>query len=289
MKNSEDDFVGFIYKITNISNNKVYVGQTSRSVNVRWKEHLRHSDEINTHNRYFANAISKYGVDSFVVETIEECDNKILDERECFWIKYYNSNNRDCGYNLTVGGNGSRILDYEKIYSLWDNGMGTGEIAKRLGISQSNLINILHGHDGYSSEEGLARGYNHVRKTKGNAVAQYTLSGDFVQSFESSKEASRKISKSSHHNIFKCCKERKGLSGGYQWRFLDDEPPGEYKGKVSGYSRQVAQYDLDGNLICIFNSISEAGRATSTNQSSISHCCLGRFKSANNFKWSYIM
>lgn len=84
-------------------NGKVYIGQTTRSVEKRWKEHIWDAYGA----RYSSNlhrAIKKYSSDGFCVETVEECDSIILDERERYWIAYYQSNNKNKGYNLTDGG-----------------------------------------------------------------------------------------------------------------------------------------------------------------------------------------
>lgn len=94
--------MGNIYKITNKINNKVYIGQTKQTVEARWKRHLQCAKS--KVNRYLYNAMNHYGYDNFVLEVIEQCDDTLLDEREKYWIQYYNSFNN--GYNMTLGGGG---------------------------------------------------------------------------------------------------------------------------------------------------------------------------------------
>ena len=90
----------FIYKITNISNNKIYIGQTKRTVEVRFKRHI--NDAFNGLETKIARAIRKYGKESFIVEKIDEAKNqKELDDKEIYWIHYYNS--VENGYNMTDG------------------------------------------------------------------------------------------------------------------------------------------------------------------------------------------
>jgi len=63
-------------------------------------------------------AVNKYGKESFIKEIIEICDSKeLLNEREIFWIKFYNSTDRKTGYNISTGGNGGNLgkLVNEKI------------------------------------------------------------------------------------------------------------------------------------------------------------------------------
>lgn len=89
----------FIYKITNITNNKVYIGQTIRPVKKRFQRHLTDAIKckLDTH---LARAIRKYGKESFVVEQIDSATSQEeLTQKEIMWIKYYNST--QTGYNET--------------------------------------------------------------------------------------------------------------------------------------------------------------------------------------------
>jgi len=95
-----------IYKITNIINNKIYIGLTVQGAKVRYLHHLyesRANSPFPIHN-----SIRKYGEENFrleVIETRETSDE--LKDLEKFYISLYNSNNRDLGYNLTEGGDGT--------------------------------------------------------------------------------------------------------------------------------------------------------------------------------------
>lgn len=81
----------FIYKITNIQNNKVYIGQTIRPIEERFKRHI--NDALNNIlDTHFARAIRKYGKDSFIIEQIDSANTaEELTSKEQYWIKYYNS------------------------------------------------------------------------------------------------------------------------------------------------------------------------------------------------------
>ena len=89
---------GYIYITTNTLNNKIYVGQ--------------HKSFCFDHRYYgsgkaLKNAINKYGISNFTCQLLEECSSKEqLDEREKYWIKYYNSTDSKIGYNITSGGGG---------------------------------------------------------------------------------------------------------------------------------------------------------------------------------------
>lgn len=78
-----------IYKIQNLINNKVYIGQ-SKNISVRWRQH-RYLSRIE--DTYLYRSIRKYGIANFSFEVIEECSVSFLNEREEFWISYYDSTN----------------------------------------------------------------------------------------------------------------------------------------------------------------------------------------------------
>lgn len=89
-----------IYKITKKSNGKSYVGQ-SNDIERRFKEH-QYKDDL-----AIDKAIQKYGIKAFTYEILEECTSDKLDEKEIYWIAYYNTY-KGFGYNCNAGGGDSR-------------------------------------------------------------------------------------------------------------------------------------------------------------------------------------
>jgi len=89
-----------IYKITKKSNGKSYIGQ-SNDIDRRILEHQYKTDLA------IDKAITKYGIDAFTYETIEECNLDELNEKEKYWIAYYNTY-KGFGYNCSEGGGDSR-------------------------------------------------------------------------------------------------------------------------------------------------------------------------------------
>ena len=91
-----------IYKYTNNVNNKIYIGQTKNSL----KRRAGAKGENYKESRIFWNAINKYGWENFKGEIL--IDNLTIEEAneyETYYIKYYNSTDRNIGYNLDYGGN----------------------------------------------------------------------------------------------------------------------------------------------------------------------------------------
>lgn len=87
-----------IYKITNLLNNKIYIGQTTETLDKRFKRHCGYQLNDGT---YLHNAMKKYGVENFSIEQIDEAENQdALDEFELYWIEYYKSYDLNVGYNI---------------------------------------------------------------------------------------------------------------------------------------------------------------------------------------------
>lgn len=96
----------FIYKITNTINGKIYIGQVyNKSIEARFDRHIKSAFPENP--MLIDKAIYKYGKENFIVEQIDIATTiKELNEKEKYWIKFYNSTDRNIGYNLTPGGEG---------------------------------------------------------------------------------------------------------------------------------------------------------------------------------------
>lgn len=91
--------VSGIYKITNIINGKVYIGQ-SKDVIRRFKQHFNKRSKVS--NTYLKYSMNHYGIHNFVFEVIKETYD--LDYWERFFIFWYRSCDSKYGYNLTDGG-----------------------------------------------------------------------------------------------------------------------------------------------------------------------------------------
>jgi group I intron endonuclease len=102
---------GAIYIIENLENGKKYVGQTTRSVERRFKEHCKSFSGC----LKLRNAIQKYGQECFSVETLweGECSQEELDALEIHYIEQFNTIDPR-GYNLTYGGLGGKFSDEKR-------------------------------------------------------------------------------------------------------------------------------------------------------------------------------
>jgi group I intron endonuclease len=147
------DIMGLIYKISNSINEKIYIGKTCRSLETRWKEHLKDKDNcLKNHNKLYK-AMNKYGIENFKIEVLED---NLLDEelgqKEREYIKLYDSYYN--GYNCTFGGEGEGIVDIEKLKKLYFEGKSYLEISELSGHTEKTVSQRLRA-------EGLYSKYNH--------------------------------------------------------------------------------------------------------------------------------
>jgi group I intron endonuclease len=98
--------MGIIYCITNIINEKKYVGQTVRTLEERWEAHVEFAYTERGRDSYFCRAIRKHGRELFALSILETVDDDKLSEAERRWIKELNTTDHALGYNSTEGGEG---------------------------------------------------------------------------------------------------------------------------------------------------------------------------------------
>ena len=136
---------GFIYKITNTINGKSYIGQTIQNVKERFYQHCATKCSKAVSNMAIHRAIKKYGKSNFTVEVIEEIDSANLNDRERYWIRYYDSYNN--GYSSTEGGqDGMKLfknLDTESIVREYKSGKSLREIGRLFNVDKQTIKDLL--------------------------------------------------------------------------------------------------------------------------------------------------
>lgn len=246
--------MGYIYKITNKLNNKIYIGQTIKErATDRFSQHRYLANHIDQENSisYLHRAMHLQGVDNFSFEVIEQVENEQLNEREKYWISFYNSLAPN-GYNLTEGGAGTigysrpqsveekekrkqsnknfyiqhpeaKQIVSERTKKLWEN----EEYRKK--VTESNKKFYQEHSDMFKGENNPMYGKKHTQealdKIKAHAatrklrIAQLdkdTL--EVIQIFDGVKDAEKAL-KVSHGWLSKAAKQDK-IAYGYRWKFI---------------------------------------------------------------------
>lgn len=136
--------MGYIYKITNKVNNKVYIGQTIKTVKKRFQQHKNNSNKSYFSQIVLYKAFNKYGIENFICEEIEEVPNDLLDKREIYWIDYYDSYFN--GYNSTLGGRTTSLYnwDVDDIIDKYMKLKSARKVAEQIGCDHSSIDKILN-------------------------------------------------------------------------------------------------------------------------------------------------
>lgn len=252
-----------IYKHT-APNNKVYIGQTKQNPHDRW--HVGNAYKTNT---YFSNAIKKYGWDNFKHEIIQS--GLTLEEANALekqLIEQYKSTDRRYGYNIREGGSSGFIPAEE---------------------TKEKLRTALTGR----ANPHTAEQNKHISQAKGHPVKQFTMEGDYIQTFWSSGEAVYHLGKDRTHqsHIVQCCNGKRFQALGFRWCWEEDDKPPVDTAYIPWQQRGVAQYELDGTFVKYYASLKEAGIAMTGKEragDNIQICCQGRTNSAYGFQWRYV-
>lgn len=288
-------FEGYIYIITNLINNKIYIGQTVCTIKERWRHHVKPG--YSNRKTVIDRAIKKYGQDNFTIKEllkIEDCDKKILQDRlnilEREYIDKYKSLEKYGGYNIDIGGSAGTCNNMSvDVYNMKGELLTTYESRKQAGedlnICDNIIIDICYGKKANFKCQFVFRNhgdafdkYDITKHIDYRDVYKYTLDGELVGRYYSYGEIPDKCSTWVHDIIGNPHK----TAGGYWW---NDKPIFNYKGSI--YNNSVDLYDKDGNFISNFSTVDECADYLGCSKKNIRNCCNGKTKSVNKMVTRY--
>lgn len=268
-----------IYKFENKYTHQIYIGQ-SIHIETRYEEHRRQamSEKQQRINKFYDALFHHF--EDFTFEIIEECDASQLNEREVFWIAYYDSFYN--GLNSNKGGSGC-IYDRQEIFNLWDKGLSVGEITQQINCAPETVRSFLQGYKTYSITESKKRGGQ--KTAPSNKIYQFSLSGELIAEFPSMKEAMRQTGIQNTAIAMVISGER-AAAGGFKW---SDSPELKNIKRPGCHHFKVGQYSLDGQEIAIYPNYQIAAQALGKSDFlPISKACGIKDKVAYGFLWKLI-
>ena len=276
-----------IYKITNKINGKMYVGQ-SHNIFERWYRYEQ-CHRLKRYDYAIYRAFEKYGFENFEFSIIEETTPELLDEREKYWIQQLHTYVKDplCnGYNMTIGGEGNTSIDIEQVIALWHQGKSIIEIANETGHDRSAVRKYLIDCPDYSEDEARSRGNRTMWEGRGENVEQYTLSGEYIDTFANLADAERHTGVSSK-NIWSVVSKNSLSAGGYQWKYASDNTEAvDVTKRIKIQKQPVTRINKDGTTTT-YESAAEASRQTGITAGQIRKVCQGKGLTAGGYKWYY--
>lgn len=249
LNENQDIVFGFIYKIENKVNGKIYIGQTTRNLNKRIYEYKSAYNLNKFNNEYLLNAFKKYGWDNFEFKIVDSAQTiEELNTKEIKYIQQYKSNDKKIGYNIHNGGRNS-IPHTETLERMSKS---------HSGIKQTeNWINKRIAKAG----TGEAKKYG-KKKTDEEKLYLSKNSPKYWLGKERDEKTKKKISET---------KKKNGIS----------------KNQKEVLCKKVYKINLNTNKIFEFESTKKASEIEGVNQSTISRWCKNQ-KTKNNFLWKYV-
>lgn len=228
-----------VYMYINKINQKKYIGITKMTLKKRaGKNGKKYYGCL-----YFGNAIKKYGWENFTPLILFEnlsYEEACLKEKEM--IKYYDTRNKEKGYNLQEGGQGPNQYSLIKMRKSHKNKKLTEEhkknISKGLGGKGKNNVNfgkkqteIARLHNSLSKKGEKHHNFGKhlsdstkekIRKKVSKPILQYDLDGNFIKRWENQRIAGKELN-ISYKAISKCLNKKSKSSGGFMWLFENEK------------------------------------------------------------------
>lgn len=218
---SIDRYKSGVYKITNLINNKAYIGSSINVYN-RKHTHINKLKNNNHHCKHLQNAYNKYGKDNFLFEIIEYCEN--ITEREQYYIDLIKPE-----YN-------------KRLVAQNNKGLIVSNQTKKK-ISDTLKENYKNGLIAYNQ--------SHRQKE----VEQYDLQGNYIRTFKNPKDAELYIG-AILGKISSCCNLKNGVVKGFQWKYKDSNKIISI-GKPSSNIKSIKVTNIINNKVKIFNSLND--------------------------------
>jgi len=316
-------YTGYIYCITNTINGKQYVGQTSRNIMLRWKQH-KNCAAGKQDNQYLHNAMRTYGIENFKVEEISRVTSDLLSKLHCLLdleesklISIYNSIVPN-GYNITSGGDVNPTivtckpvlqLDYQ--YNVMNEFQSISEASQKTGLgydiiscsckkyrilSKYGCIYCFKNNFDYVVENKPFITSCISTNKKRKIIVQYDLGGEILYKYNSVADAAMGCGLKSSDGIYDVLNGKRAVSGGYLWSY-EGHLPKKYEKPVrnvkknrkrNAYSKKIpiCMYSKSGEFIRKYDSYKDAEK-DGFNKKTVYECCKHHLNQTGGYVFEY--
>ena len=225
----ESNVVGYIYVITNVINNKKYIGKTTLNIEKRFKQHCNEYKKERCKNRPLYSAMLKYGVENFTIDLLHTCKVEDLSKYEQYYINQLSTYGNN-GYNATKGGDGSILYNYDEILKLYITGLTMRDIAYKLSCCVDTVSKVIN-NSKIKKHKNKLTGFclqpikvYQCDKDTNEVLQQFMSINDAVKwLYDSNILINNKPSNRSGicGSISNCCKGKSKTAYGYKWKYVE--------------------------------------------------------------------
>lgn len=294
-------YVGYIYKIVNNINDKIYIGQTTTTLRDRWYGHLSAARMPNP-SMAISRAIKKYGENNFnIIELLEiGCATKeeladSLNAFEILLIREYETLIDNKGYNISYGGKlrvdkNKPVAQYDfygNLIAVYDSGQ---DASIATGISKSKICRCCTN----TAENVISAGgfiWCHLgdepplyKKHRMRPIDEYTLDGTLVKTYNNISEITD--SKRDRDTLYGCLNGSNIQWNNRIWRYHGDSFD-KYRTSFKNGNKKRVVAMKDNIMTGVYDSIKEAAEKTNSCYSCVQQCCRGKRKMTNNMQFYF--
>lgn len=143
--------------------------------------------------------------------------------------------------------------------------------------------NMTKGGDGTLGIKRSKEQIEYLKSVLSKSIYQRDLNGKLIKKWQSVRSIEKELGYA-RSNITQCCKHKTYQAYGFLWSYDKDYIKQKKRRKNC---KTVYQYDLDGNFIQEWESVSEIHQTLGYSKQNISHCCLGELNSVYGYIWTY--
>jgi group I intron endonuclease len=272
-----------IYKITNLKNGKVYIGE-SKLMRTRWVQHRYSLSKGKMKNQHMQRSFNKIGCEFFRFDVVCYCEESRLIELQKYYIEVFNSLNPSSGYNRIKEGETKVVFSDEMLNNM---SIAQKERYKCVDTYNASLKYIEKAR----AKSNDVRGIPITRKDANGVIVWFKSSADAIRQTQG-------LPNSAWSNIKANLKGQTKSAYGYEWQYVDEERRKHAdERRIKIFSERDGDYcspkavkatNIKTGAVLYFDSSYEAAKDYRFHSPAVSKCCRGLTDSHKGYTWEYL-